>query len=121
MNFGPTCRASCLISVTHVDDERQRLPGVVLDQLLLARGEELRVLHVLQQEATFVWLPLLFLAVVGEGSVAGVEEPVQEELHRGLLGLAGGRGRAGDRGGGDHGAALQQSQRGQGEAKAIME
>lgn len=76
---------------------------MVFNQLLLVGSEKLRVLHVLQQEVTFMRLPLLFLriAVKGGGAVTRVEHSVQDELHRGLLGLARRVGWAGDHGGGD--------------------
>lgn len=97
--------------VTHVDDECQRLSRVVFNQLLLVGSEKLRVLHVLQQEVTFMRVPVLVvcLAVKGGGAVTRVGDVVQEELHRGLLGLAGYVGWAGDHGDGDHFAALKRT------------
>lgn len=104
---------SRLSSVTHVDDKCQRLSWVVFNQLLLAGGEELRVLHVFQQEVAFMRFLLLFLQLVIEGGRAAsrVEDSVQEELDWGLLGLAGRWGWAGDRGRGEHGAALWKDQK----------
>lgn len=80
-------QTSCLSSLTHIDDEGQRLSKVVLNQLLFVGGEELRVLHILKREVTFVKLPFFFLllAVSGGGAVSGVEDAVQEELYRSLL------------------------------------
>lgn len=99
----------CPHCVTHIDDECQRLSRVVFNQLLLVGSEKLRVLHVLQQEVTFMRPPILIvsLAIKGGGAVTSVEDAVQEELHRGLLRLAGYVGWAGDHGDGDHFAALK--------------
>lgn len=89
---------SCLSSLTHVDDKCQWLSRVVFNQFLLVGCEELRVFHVLQGEVTFMRLHLLFLCLIlrERGAVSRVEDFIQEELHRGLLGLARWRGWAGD-------------------------
>lgn len=85
---------------------------MVFNQLLLTGGEELRVLHILQREVTLMRLPLLFfqLAVKVEGVVSSVEDSIQKELHRGLLGLAGRRGQAGDQGGRENCAVLRREE-----------
>lgn len=94
-------RASRLLRVTHVDDECQRLSGVVFNQLLLVGSEKLRVLYVLQQKVTplqrfyvsfLLLLVLLFLIAVAiekGGAFADVRDGVEEKLHRGLLGVGG--------------------------------
>lgn len=76
-------RTSCLSSLTHIDDESQWLSKVVFNQLLFVGGEELRILHILQQEVTFMKLLFLFLwiTVRGGGAVLCVEDSIQEELH----------------------------------------
>lgn len=104
---------SCPSSLTHIDDECEWLSEVVFNQLLFVGGEELRVLHILQQEVTFVKLPFLFLWISARrwGAVSCVEDSIQEELHWGLLRLAGRRGCAGDCGHGEHCTSLQEGQR----------
>lgn len=82
----------------------------MFNQLLLVGCEELRVLYVFHQEVTLMRPPFLFVFLVivrGGRTVPRVEDSVQEKLHRGLLGLAGGWGRTGDHGGGEDQAALR--------------
>lgn len=99
--------------VTYVDNESQWLSRVMFNQLLLVGSEKLRVLHVFQQEVILIWVIVLsffiflFLAVRRRGALVCVEDPVQEEPHRGLLGLAGRVGRTMDGGVGDHAAHLR--------------
>lgn len=99
--------------VTYVDNESQWLSRVMFNQLLLVGGEKLRVLHIFQQEVILIWAVVLsffiflFLAVRSRGALVCVEDPVQEEPHRGLLGLAGRVGRTMDGGVGDHAALLR--------------
>lgn len=98
--------------VTYVDNESQWLSRVMFNQLLLVGSEKLRVLHVFQQEVilirvvVFSFFIILFLAVRRRGALVRVGDPVQEEPHRGLLGLAGRVGRTMDGGVGDHAAHL---------------
>lgn len=84
----------------------------MFNQLLLVGGEKLRVLHILQCEVTlirvFLLLFLLFSTVRRQGALICVEDPVQEELHCGLLGLAGRVGWTMDRVVGDHTTCLRE-------------
>lgn len=81
---------------------------MVLYQLLLVGGEELRVFHILQQEATLLRFPVFLLCLVFRGgrAVPSVDDSIQDELHIGFLGLTGGRGWTGDGGRGEHGTRL---------------
>lgn len=84
---------------------------MVLDQLLLVGGEELRVLHVLQQEVTSMWLLLFLLAwAIKDWAISRVEDSIQEELYRGLLRLARGGGGACNHGGRLHLTGLERDQ-----------
>ena len=95
-------------AVTHIDDECEWFSRVVFDQLLFVGGEELRIFHILQQEVTSVRLLLLLLVwAVKGGAISRVENSIQQELYRGLLGLAGGGGGACDHGGRLHFTGLR--------------
>lgn len=93
--------------ITYIDDERQWLSRMMFNQLLLVGSEKLRVLHIFQWEATLIRILLLFLTVRGRGALICVADPIQEELHWGLQGLAGRVGWTMDRVVGDHTAYLR--------------
>lgn len=80
---------------------------MMLDQFLFVGGVKLRVFHVLEQEATCIrFLVLIQVQLSGGVAVLSVQNPVQVELSRGLLRLAGCRGATQDEVGRRDGAIL---------------
>lgn len=84
---------------THVDDQGEGLPGVVLDPLLpLGRGE-LRVREIVQAEPAVPPRLLGVQQLLSHSHLVGVGPSIDEEVHRCRCIAQGPRGRAGDEGG----------------------